>query len=80
MRLSVGCIVSVVIRGEDMKVISAQRQEAIKKRQRRDVGYRNFNRMLDLILQERVNRYVNAKNQLELSEGRGEGVSNTRLS
>ena len=80
MWLGVGCIVSHVVRGEAMKVISEQRQEAIKKRQRQDVGYRNFNRMLDLILQERVNRYVNAKNQLELSEGRGEGDSNTGLS
>lgn len=61
MWLGVGCIVSHVVRGEDMKVISAQRQEAIKKRQRQDVGYRNFNRMLDLILQERVKR--NLKNQ-----------------
>ena len=77
MRLSVGCIVSNVICGEDMSRVSEATQE---KRQRRDVGYRNFNRMLDLILQEGVNRYVNAKNQLELPEGRGEGDSNTRLS
>jgi len=77
MRLSVGCIVSNVIRGEDMSKVSEATQE---KRQRRDVGYKNFNRMLDLILQEGVNRYVNAKNQLELPEGRGEGDSNTRLS
>lgn len=56
MWLGVGCIVSHVVRGGNMKVISAQRQEAIKKRQRQDVGYRNFNRMLDLILQERVKR------------------------
>jgi hypothetical protein len=78
--LGVGCIVSHVVRGEDMKIVSKQRQEVLDKRQRRDVGYRNFNRMLDLILQEGVNRYVNAKNQLELSEGRGEGDSNTGLS
>jgi len=77
MWLSVGCIVSNVICGEDMSKASEATQE---KRQRRDVGYRNFNRMLDLILQEGVNRYVNAKNQLELPEGRGEGDSNTRLS
>ncbi len=61
MWLSVGCIVSNVICGEDMKIISPQMQEAIKKRQRQDVGYRNFNRMLDLILQERVKR--NLENQ-----------------
>jgi len=77
MWLSVGCIVSNVIRGEDMSKVSEATQE---KRQRRDVGYKNFNRMLDLILQEGVNRYVNAKNQLEQSEGRGESHSNTRLS
>jgi hypothetical protein len=78
MWLSVGCIVSVVIRGEDMSNRVSETTQ--KKRQRLDVGYRNFNRMLDLILQEGVNRYVNAKNQLELSEGRGEGDSNTGLS
>ena len=61
MWLSVGCIVSNVICGEDMKVISPQMQEEIKRRQRRDVGYKNFNRMLDLILQEGVKR--NLKNQ-----------------
>ena len=63
MWLGVGCIVSHVVRGEAMKVISEQRQEAIKKRQRQDVGYRNFNRMLDLILQERVKRNLDIKNQ-----------------
>ena len=78
MWLGVGCIVSHVVRGEDMSNKVSETTQ--KKRQRQDVGYRNFNRMLDLILQEGVNRYVNAKNQLELSEGRGEGDSNTGLS
>jgi hypothetical protein len=55
-------------------------EATMKKRQRRDVGYKNFNRMLDLILQEGVNRYVNAKSQLERSEGRSEGHSNAGLS
>jgi hypothetical protein len=54
--LGVGCIVSAVVCGKDMKVISAQRREAIKKRQRQEVEYKNFNQMLDLILQERVKR------------------------
>jgi hypothetical protein len=58
MWLSVGCIVSVVIRGEDMTRVS---EATLEKRQRRDVGYRNFNRMLDLILQEGVKRDIKNK-------------------
>jgi hypothetical protein len=57
--LGVGCIVSHAVRGGNMSNRVSEATQ--KKRQRQDVGYRNFNRMLDLILQERVKR--NLKNE-----------------
>ena len=73
MWLSVGCIVSNVICGEDMKIISQYKQEAIKKRQRQDVGHKNFNRMLDILFrgscereeQQAVNQTNNTRHQAD---------------